>query len=150
TLLPRRSQSVDSYYLEARLPLVSSTAALPLLQSLDLQLALRHDAYETRSTADAPKAASIDGPFAAATYRTNEVASTDNTIGFRYVPWKSFALRASRGTGFLPPTLNQIMSQSATQNFSLDAPDPLRGGTDSYVGVPFTRVTNGNSNLESE
>src|SRR5690606_13777459 len=46
---PKRSQAVTSAYLELRMPLYSERNAHRGLRELDLQLALRRDAYTSRS-----------------------------------------------------------------------------------------------------
>src|SRR5262249_32663229 len=54
--------------------------------------------------------------------------STDMTLGLRYVPVAGLALRASYGTGFLPPNTAQLAQRTlATAIFGVN--DPLRGGT---------------------
>src|SRR5690606_32830765 len=106
--LPQRSQEVKSLYLEGRAPLISSKNALPLLRELELQASIRQDRYTTLQQIEAPSfgVPSPDGPFPPVSYANNEVKSTDYTVGFRFSPIEDIAVRASFGTGFLPPTVS--------------------------------------------
>ena len=97
-ILPR-SQTIDSAYLELKLPLVSSRNKLRGIQELELQLAGRTDDYET-DTSPARVAAASTAPI---TRLHSEVRSTDPTIGLLYRPIGALMLRASYGTGFRPP-----------------------------------------------
>ncbi len=149
---PNRSQSVDSYYLEARAPLISSGNAFSGVQALELQASVRHDRYRTRGVPDAANLMllSLEGPYPPVVYSTNRVSSTDYTLGVRYSPSEDLTLRASFGTGFLPPSVTQLASSSYDFGFSLGLTDPLRGDTDTYVGEPWTYIDGGNAGLKPE
>lgn len=149
-LYPHRSQETNSYYLEAHLPILGQGQLWDALQGFELQGSVRHDDYKTRSTSDRPGAETRDDTFPPASYFTNRVSSTDYTVGFRFAPLRFLALRASAGTGFLPPTLNQIAPVVGVRTSSVSVNDPLRGNTDTYVGVPFTIVSGGNEDLLPE
>ncbi len=121
TLSPGKSQSVDSFYLEVRLPLVSSHNALPGVRELELQLAGRHDRYETEgSSATQATVARV----------TNKVHSTDPTVGLRYAPLEDVMFRASYGTGFVPPGVTDLVpaAPSSLPGNLLGLVDPRRGG----------------------
>jgi len=68
-------RSVDSFFGEL---------ALPILDSLEAQVALRHESYSTGQS------------------------STDPKFGLVFVPFDRLTLRASAGTSFIAPTLNQL------------------------------------------
>jgi iron complex outermembrane receptor protein len=155
---PSRYQTVASGYLEARAPLISNENALPWVRELELQASVRHDRYKTVSTEDVGFAATRAGPFAPAVYSTNEVSSTDYLLGLRFSPVQSLVLRASVGSGFLPPSLSQIGFLS----FPLSAADlPLYynvTGDSRRGGTPITgdangfieNITGGNPDLRPE
>ncbi len=150
---PSRSQEIDSFYLEARAPLISARNARPFLRDLELQASVRHDRYTTHQQREGTSFSvdSPDGPFMPLTYATNELRSSDYTVGFRYSPVEDLALRASFGTGFLPPSVSQIVSSSIPNvTFNLGT-DPERGDTPMSVpGVPWTYIYSGNSNIGPE
>jgi len=68
-------RSVDAYFMEA---------SLPLLDNLELQLALRDESYSTGQS------------------------STDPKYGIVYTPIDRLTLRASAGSSFIAPSLNQL------------------------------------------
>ena len=74
--------------------------AVPISKQLELQLALRHDNYQ-------------------------KVGSTTNPkIGLRYQPTKDMLFRASAGTGFRAPSLNELYRPPQTGTTSV-LPDPV-------------------------
>lgn len=145
-IYPPRSQGVDSAYLEARLPLVAKTAPKAWAQSLELQVSGRHEEYKTRSDGSGfypdPLPSNID-------YKTQKLKSTNYTAGLHFVPTDYLTLRASTGTGFLPPTVIQIGSSQTVISTSLGN-DPRRGGTGTYVGVPYTQISGGSLSIRPE
>ncbi|MEL4178106.1 TonB-dependent receptor [Roseateles sp. PN1] len=72
----------------------------PLTKELELQFALRHDNYEK-----------IGG-------------TTNPKIGIRYQPMKELLLRASAGTGFRAPSLNDLYRPPKSSSTSV-LPDPV-------------------------
>jgi outer membrane receptor protein involved in Fe transport len=144
---PERSQDVFSTYVEANVPLIPTVDG----PALELQLSARHDRYKTRSVPSfAVSVPSADGPFPTLQYSTNELSSTDYTVGLRYRPVRDLTLRASYGTGFLPPSVAQIASTSQIFTFGLGILDPKRGNSDAFVGDPYTFIQGGNPNLRAE
>ncbi len=146
--IPERSQSTDSIYLEALVPLLEGET--PLLQSLELQLSARYDRYETESpAADARFAVGARGDVPTGTIERakNSFSSADYTAGFRYVVSEDVLFRGSFGTGFLPPSVNQVFAQE-DPNFFVTGTDPKRGGNPFFTQ---TRVRfGGNPDLEPE
>jgi iron complex outermembrane receptor protein len=155
---PSRYQAIDSAYLEARAPIISSVNPLPWMRELELQASVRHDRYKTVSTSDTLMADTRDGPFGPAEYSTNKVSSSDYLLGLRFSPLQSLVLRASVASGFLPPSLGQISSFSYRLPAS-DLPlyynvmgDSRRGGTP-IAGEADGSIENtvgGNPNLRPE
>jgi len=150
---PERSQTVDSYSLEVRTPLVSAVNALPWVRALDFQASVRRDEYAS----DAPNpilasVASFQGPFPALSHSTKDTQANRYTLALSYIPVADLTVRASFGTGFLPPSLTQIAPSAPT---SVTAPnasgllDPKRGGTAGSVGA-FTSVAGGNLGIAPE
>ncbi len=146
-----KSQSVDSAYLEMRVPLVTPAFDLPFAHELEVFGALRRDDYETVSGPEGAGVAipSRAGPFPSYTTSTNRVSSDDYTLGLRFAPVEDIAFRASFGTGFLPPNLGQITSIQTLTDLSFSAStDPLRGNTP--LGTAVIQVTGGSPGLRPE
>jgi outer membrane receptor protein involved in Fe transport len=142
TIFPGRMQQVNSAYLEARLPLIGPANAKPGVRELELQLAGRWDDY----TIDA-----ITGSYTAGSntqlYRgEKQLDSVNPTIGLRYVPTPSWILRASFGTGFLPPDVTQL-APIVIAGLTVPVVDPRRGGA---AVSPAIDGGVGNPNLDPE
>ncbi len=108
---PQVGSKIDSGYVELNAPLVSSANARPGLLSLDLLATYRHDATATRTrTRDMTyiSVPSADGPIPEVPFQTSKVTGNQYTLGFRYTPVESLALRVSYGEGILPPVPNQL------------------------------------------
>ncbi len=144
SLVPDRSQSVDSAYLEAKVPFVSAVNSRAGLDLLELQLAVRADSYKING---APSMVSV-GSTAPIDRRTNEESSVDPTIGMRYRPVRDVTFRASYGTGYLPPTVSQLVPiPPFSFNLGFFLSDPLRG----YEPLGFTEYRQGgNPDLMAE
>jgi iron complex outermembrane recepter protein len=145
---PPRSQAVSSYYVEARAPVFSNTAKFGLVHTLELQASVRRDDYETTGpntrTFNIPSRTS---PLPPLTYYENAVSATKWTAGLRYSPLRDVAMRASVGTGFLPPTITQVAPNRSISN--LPIADSKRGGV--AVQVPnVIFLTAGNPDLVAE
>jgi len=153
-----RFQHVNSQYIEARIPFIGKKSPRWYGHSFDLQVAFRNEQYTTRSTRTIPTSPSPYGPFAPVTYATNNVSSGSYTLGLRYEPIKDLLVRASLGTGFLPPTLNQLNPTNGALPASLFSRvfqvggDPARGNQP-LTGDSSGRISyavGGNPNLEPE
>jgi len=117
---PSRSQSVNSAYLEATIPLVSARNAIPGIQEMDLQVAGRWDDYTVKGVSTLV----VQGdPISRA---ADKLHSTNPTVGLRLRPLQDLMLRASYGTGFLPPTVQQLVPNPPFV-LSGGATDPRRG-----------------------
>jgi outer membrane receptor protein involved in Fe transport len=135
-----QSQRVNSAYLEAVVPVVSTANSLPGVRELQLQLAGRYDDYKTSGTNYIAFAG-----FGTLEHAQNTFNSTNTTLGLRYVPFQGVLLRGSRSTGFLPPAVNQLVP--ASFEFEGFYTDPLRG--DEELGL-FTSYFGGNAGLKPE
>lgn len=147
---PARKQRVNSVYVEAIVPIIGKSNAGPLGQELELQLAGRYDDYRS---VGANQILVIGGtPNATAQTAINRFHSFDPSIGLRYRPVDGLMFRASYGTGFLPPALNQFVpsaprSISAASAAADGFTDPKRGNE--VLGA-YTLRGGGNPNLGPE
>lgn len=135
---PDRSQTVDSAYLEATLPFVSEKNARAGLRQLDLQLSVRHDRYEQHGST-----AAVTDPSAPILRVRAQSNSTNPTVGLRYSPVEDLMLRASYGTGFMPPAITQLTPSAP---MLVPYTDPHRG--DEVATFPLT--SGGNPDLQPE
>lgn len=141
---PSRWQSVGSAYLETSVPLFAPAQARPGLRALDLQLAGRYDTYAVNGVTSSVAVGSTT-PIARASNRTH---SANPTMGLRWTPVEGLSLRASYGTGFLPPNVQQVVQSAPnTVTYPSNITDPQRGNTP----IGAVRVTSGgNPNLQPE
>ena len=125
--LPSRHQDIRSFYVETTAPLVAAIQEVSYVYSLEVQASFRRDEYTTvsvppttRLTLETP-----NSPIPPYSRDTSKMASNDFTFGVRYKPVEDVALRASFGTGFLPPSLAQISKQQFEG--AIYVTDPKRG-----------------------
>lgn len=132
---PGASQTVSSYYVELRAPLITATNARRFMQSLELQASERRDEYRTRGPAATfLSLASRDSSLPSVSYSTNASDSNDYTLGLRFSPVQDVMLRASAGTGFRVPDINQIATTPLLDG-SVTLNDPKRGGGRASTGL---------------
>ncbi len=152
-----QSQTIWSGYAEILIPIFSDRNGRPLLRELELQASVRHDNYKTIGASNnvQPFGETIEEALEAAKdleYGLNKVHSTDYLIGLRYKPVRDLTLRASYSTGFLPPAVNQITSDTFVYPAAFFPYfDPKRGET--LIGDPSGNLTikpSGNPNLKPE
>src|SRR5262249_4809653 len=109
TYVPQRSQSVKSAYIELNAPFVSEKNAKPFLQALEFQVSARHDDYSTLApTSVAPFTGQV-GNLPVFNYQSERTRANSYTVALRLTPSRDIALRASFSTGFLPPSITQIV-----------------------------------------
>jgi len=144
---PARLQEVTSGYMELSVPLYSARNARFLLQGLDLQVAVRRDDYRSESAQRLTIYGDLPSPLPEAIRARNDFVSTDPTVALRWKPWSSLVVRASYSTGFLPPSLSQLVGTTSTNPSTLGTIDPLRGNT---PAGPFVTRTGGNADLAPE
>ena len=99
---------------------VFAEAGLPILKSLEAQLAVRSDRYSDYGSSTVPK------------------------IGLKWKPAPEFVVRANWGQGFRAPTLPEISPSVAT--FFVQVNDPVTGAS----GVNISGVFAGNPALKAE
>lgn len=145
---PSRDQQVGSLYLEATAPVIGAAQNIAGVRSLDLQFSARYDHYTTRSVPITRlEIPDVDSPRPPYSYSTSEFDSTSFTAGVRYVPFDDLVVRASYGTGFLPPSLAQIASFEYEGIFYVA--DPRRSGTYDLTDI-VPVVSGGSSDLRPE
>jgi len=127
---PPRSQTTTSGYGEIRLPIVAPSNRMPMVQSLDLQVAGRYDYYQERAqeqvlSSGFPLAlvqcTDVVGtlqqsdvgavcPPAGTMFKTgvSERGTFNPSVSLKWQIVPDIALRASYATGFLPPLLNEL------------------------------------------
>ena len=125
------TQTVRSYYAEARAPLVSRDDGPRLLSGLELQLAARRDAVRSilpanledySETNDKP----VDDRQAVSVY----------TLGLRVFPIPDVMLRSSLASGFLPPAIGQLAHATTPYVSNDDLYNALGGAAAGYRFVP--------------
>ena len=136
-VIPEKTQTVRSAYLEAKVPLIGAYNAITGVKALELQVAGRTDRYATDGVSNL-----VFFPLPVTRTR-NEETSTNPTLGLRYQPVNILALRASYGTGFLPPAASQLV-QGSTFNFPFV--DPTRNNAPGLAQFK----TGGNPGLRPE
>lgn len=140
---PARSQSVDSGYIEVKIPLLSEANSVPGVRLLEIQAAGRKDAY----TVDGSTGAITVGSRAPLVRVTNKTNSANPTLGLRYQPIPDLILRGSYGTGFLPPNTNQLVPIPLTVASTVI--DGHRGGE--IATIPIGQLLGqGNPGLQPE
>lgn len=144
-----RSQTVNSAYAEASIPLVSSAQNWPGVRSLDLQLAVRRDEYKLHSSNLTTFVPGVTSPDPRITVDSPGLSSVDPTYGLRWQLMPDVTLRASYGTGFIPPDLSDTVPGPIYQGdgASFLLTDPRRGNE--TLGV-FDFPTGGNPDLRPE
>lgn len=147
---PSRSQTVDSFYAETAVPVIGEMQAIPFIEQFDLQVSVRRDSY---TTVGVPPSQSLlltdpNGPIPPYTPGRNTFGSTDYTVGFRYKPHADVALRASYGTGFLPPSVAQVAASETITRLTVF--DPKRGGGSQLYNPVSVTYAGGTAELEPE
>lgn len=150
---PEARRKVDAQYVELRAPVISARNDVPFVNLLELMASVRHDGYRTEFSGASIEVDSSSGPFPPQTPSINSFGSTSHTLGLRYAPTRDFTLRASHGTGFLPPDLGQIRSAAPALFPSflismLDLRDPKLGNA--LIPGPLTVLAGGSATLKPE
>lgn len=125
------TQTVRSYYAEARAPLVPRDGGPRLLSGLELQLAARRDAVRSVLPANLED---VDD--------TNDETVDDRqavwvyTLGLRVFPAPGLMLRSSVASGFLPPAIGQLASATTRYVSNPELYDTLGGEAAGYRFIP--------------
>ena len=134
-----QTQRVKSAYMETKVPVVSPDFEIPFVREFEFHVAARWDDYTTNGQG-------IETPFGPPGSGTNRFDSVNPSAGFRWVINPSVMVRASYGTGFLPPDVNNI-APTSFPGFPGFWEDPLRGNE--LIG-PYEEIFGGNPNLKPE
>ena len=134
---PGQEQDVHSLYGEMRIPFVSELNGRPLLRQLELQAAIRYEDYTSNvwASREERQVVSDPGNLPTTNLTENSFSSTDITIAGKYSPVQGLSLRASFGTGFLPPSIANL-SGERNEDARRTISDPQRGGVRERVFIP--------------
>lgn len=141
--LPEREQTVQSIYTEVNVPLIGRANAHVWFRELELQISARLDEYETEGVTPL-----VMDPATPVERVTNRGRSVDPLLAVRYQPVQDVTVRVSYGTGFLPPSVSQLLPSPPLTDAGSVLVDPKRGGT-TFIGG-FTRYSGGDPELEPE
>jgi hypothetical protein len=149
---PGRGESVRSGYAEFRAPLVDADAAPGPLRGLETQLAIRYDRTSARFAAG-PNLV-FAAPGGGDLTRTVLKDGLAFTFGGLVRPTPALMLRASIATGQLPPTVQQLATQTISVQSdapsSANPPDPQRGGRPILSEGFVVRLFGGSSSVKPE
>ncbi|MBL9214729.1 MAG: TonB-dependent receptor [Opitutaceae bacterium] len=146
-----RSQSTDSGYAEAEIPLAPRDR-WPLLHELSLQVSGRSERYQVDAGTPNAFISSTGG----VTYGTPNLngqrydtraryRSNNSTAGIKYQPRPDLILRVSHATAFLPPAPAQLVTNPLPNSFSSTIVDPRTG-----TSYPVQTLSGGNPGLKPQ
>lgn len=133
--------TVESIYGELQIPVVSPENQVVGVHLLDLQIAARGDRFTTPIVS--PNPINLASPPSSLSTVNTSVKSSNPTIGIRYKPIGDLMLRASYGTAFLPPSVDQLIPSATAAATVLD---PMFNN----MSVSTIQQTGGNPNLKPE
>lgn len=137
-----------SAYLEANIPLVSRNMDVPFVRLLELTAAVRYESNRARVTPSI-EIPSQSLPLPSPDYSRSAFERPSYTLALRYKPIDDIQFRASLGTGFVPPALEQLNSPTLFGPFTqFDIVDPQRGGQP--MSFPASVLLGGNPGLRPE
>jgi iron complex outermembrane recepter protein len=146
-----QSQSTDSLYAEALVPLIAARNNVPAIHSLDLQVAGRTERYTVRAGTPFDIISPVELQFfnpPQGAHSTIKYTSTNPTLGFKYQPTADFTARASYSTAFLPPTPAQLLPNPVSTCPGVPCQaitDPINGET--YL---VNQTSGGNPKLQPQ
>lgn len=145
TFHPEATQTTLSAYGEIALPVIGRDNHVPLVRELEIRLSARAEHYRgdgadpvvcpstTETLTLQNFAVGCPSSTAAISRAVTRNSRIDPSISFRWVPASMIAFRGSYTTGYLPPTLAQLVRIS-TETLYTSARDPQRGNE--LIGVP--------------
>lgn len=147
---PAVSMNSRAYYAELRIPVLGEKVHIPLARSLEFQASVRRDDLTAHTLADtnAIILPSSSGPFPTPPFIDRKFTATKSTAGFKWGLTQDLVLRGSYGTGYLPPSLNQLGAGLTFTGGPYAIIDPRRGNT-SYSITPVT-LQGGSPELQPE
>lgn len=135
--LPQKATTSHAYT-EIQIPLVRPETRIPLVRSLDMQVAGRYEQFEVGTgtpsyfyymdrvppvtTYSAPNIDSSTPLFQKAKY-----GSMNYTAGLKYMPQDDVTLRVSFATAFIPPTAGQLQPSPLPSTALTQIEDPVTG-----------------------
>ncbi len=122
-----REQTTDSLYAELNTPFISPEMQLPWAHLLDVQIAVRQERFDVKTS-------------------NAKFDATTPTIGFRFAPSKQWTLRASYGEGFVAPNYSQLAEPTLSATL-MTITDPKRGNEQN---TEVAALTGGNPDLIPE
>jgi outer membrane receptor protein involved in Fe transport len=125
------TQTIRSYYAEARAPLVSRDDGPRLLSGLELQLAARRDAVRSTLPANLEDGTEINNQPV-----DDRRAVSVYTLGLRVFPARDLMLRSSVASGFLPPAIGQLAYATTPYVTNFDLYTALGGEAAGYRFLP--------------
>jgi iron complex outermembrane recepter protein len=134
--LPQKAKTGHAYT-EFQIPLVRAQNRIPLVRSLDMQLAGRYETFEIGTgtpsysyflernpPVTAYSAPTINGqPY----FETTRHNAMNYTAGMKYLPVEDVTLRWSFATAFIPPTAAQLIPARLPSTTPTIISDPLLG-----------------------
>ncbi|MBE7540069.1 MAG: TonB-dependent receptor [Opitutaceae bacterium] len=148
---PRTAVDQGAAYLETHVP-VFSEKNTSFLRALEFQGSVRYDTYRSMCRPDT-STITVSGPNdpgpGSFTYLIRKLHDYSSMAGFKYSPVRDISFRVSWGTGFLPPSLNQLGSFLSFASTGVNLMDPKRGGGLASTG-PITLNQGGNPSLDPE
>lgn len=106
-IYPGGASLVKSVYLEAEAPIVAEKNHVPLIDSLDAQIAGRTEFFNTSTDASYTPTVPPQKRIWA------KYTSSNPTYGLKWNPTKTVAFRASYAAGFVPPNPSQLIPNAA-------------------------------------
>jgi len=122
-----REQTTDSIYAELNTPFISPEMQLAWAHLLDVQVALRHERFDVKTS-------------------NAEFDATTPTVGFRFAPSKQLTLRASYSEGFVAPSYSQLAEPTLSATLAT-VTDPARGNEQN---TQVATLSGGNPELTPE
>ena len=143
-------QKVDSFFVEATVPIVTSTMNVPFVRSFELSAAWRYEKFNDYDQFKIGNSGNVPGgPAIIHTSFDNSNPNEDfggtPRLTLRYQPIPDVTLRASWGQSFRSPTPDTLFNPGA-QNFPVLF-DPLQGNT---LQPPSGTQQTGNTEVQPE
>jgi iron complex outermembrane recepter protein len=146
---PEATIEVGSLYAEMRVPVFSAETA-SWLRSVEVQGSFRYDTFRSRG-GETSGGVAVSGSDVGTPenfgYLVRRLQARSGMAGFKYSPVPDIALRASGGTGFLPPTISQLGIPTSSLLTSTLI-DPKRGNVSRSTAYSWIR--GGNPRIEPE
>jgi len=135
--LPQKA-TTNHAYTEIQIPLVRPETRIPLVRSLDMQVAGRYEQFEVGTGTPSysyymdrvPPVTVYAAPninSSTPLFQTAKYGSMNYTAGFKYMPQEDVILRVSLATAFIPPTAGQLQPSPLPSTALTQIEDPVTG-----------------------